>query len=331
MTTKIGDVGVRANAGLRYYRTNLRSTGTALVGTVLTPVEITNRYDGFLPAANVAFDLSQSLVFRVSANRNLSRPALDDMRAAATINVANFGGTIAAGNPSLAPFRADSAEASLEYYDGKRGFLAIGVFYKKMKSFITTETTPVPYNTTGFPLSLLLPGQDPAISYNYTRPVNGKGADIKGIEIAAKRDFDFLPGALRHIGALGNVTLADGDTDVVYSGTAITLPLIDLSKFSANATLYFDTDRWGIRGSIALRDKYRRGSGGNGNIGEYFEPQTNLDASAYFNLTPALKLTLEALNISDEPIVQYADKDAKRMMTNTVSGRTVLFGATMRF
>jgi iron complex outermembrane receptor protein len=198
VTTKIGVVGVRANAGLRYYRTNLRSTGTALVGTVLTPVEITNRYDGFLPAANVAFDLSRSLVFRVSANRNLSRPALDDMRAAATINVANFGGTIAAGNPSLAPFRADSAEGSLEYYDGKRGFLAIGVFYKKMKSFITTETTPVPYNTTGFPLSLLLPGQDPAISYNYTRPVNGKGADIKGVEIAAKRDFDFLPGRRRY-------------------------------------------------------------------------------------------------------------------------------------
>ncbi len=331
LNTNMGSVGVRANAGLRYYRTNLLSEGNALVGATLSPVSISSDYDGFLPAANLALDLTRSLVFRINANRNLSRPALNDMRAAASISVANFGGTISAGNPNLRPFIADSLDASLEYYDGKRGSLAIGVFYKKMKSFITTETTPVPYNTTGFPTSLLLPGQDPSIVYNYTRPVNGEGADIKGIEIAGKRDFDFLPGFLSHFGALGNLTLADGSTDVSYSGVPITLPLTALSKLSTNATLYFDTDRFGIRGSVATRSRYRGGSGGNGNIGEFFAPQTNFDASAYFNLTEQLKFTLEALNISDQRIVQYADRDARRMMTNTVSGRTILFGATMRF
>ena len=331
LNTTMGGIGLRANAGLRYYRTNLLSEGNALVGTTLTPVSISNDYDGFLPAANVALDLTPSLVFRINANRNLSRPALSDMRAAASISVSNFGGTISAGNPNLKPFIADSVDASLEYYDGQRGSLAIGVFYKKMKSFITTETTPVPYNTTGFPTSLLLPGQDPSIVYNYTRPVNGEGADIKGIELAAKRDFDFLPGVLRYLGALGNVTLADGSTDVLYSGVPVNLPLTALSKLSTNGTIYFDTDRFGIRGSIATRSRYRGGSGGNGNIGEFYTPQTNYDASAYFNVTPQLKLTLEALNISNQRIIQYADRDARRMMTNTVSGRTILFGATMRF
>lgn len=331
LNTTLGAIGVRANLGVRYYNTTLDSSGSALVGNALTPVRIINNYDGFLPAANLALDLTPSLVLRVSGNRNLSRPALSDMRAAATINVANFGGTISAGNPNLAPFVADSVEGSLEYYDGKRGSVAIGVFYKNMKSFITTETTPVPYSSTGFPTSLLLPGQDPSIIYNYTRPVNGEGAQIKGIEIAAKRDFDFLPAPFDRLGAVGNVTLADGDTDVVYSGQSITLPLIDLSKFSSNATLYYETPVWGIRGSVATRDHYRRGSGGNGNVGEYFNATTNFDASAYVNVTPALKLTVEAINISDQPIVQYADRDAKRMMTNTVSGRTILFGATFRF
>lgn len=80
-----------------------------------------------------------------------------------------------------------------------------------------------------------------------------------------------------------------------------------------------------------MRSKYRSGSGGNGNIGEYIKGTTNFDASAYVKVTSQLQLTLEAINIGNEPIVQYADKDAKRMMTNTVSGRTVLFGATMRF
>lgn len=331
LKTALGAVGVRANVGVRYYRTTLDSTGTALTGTTLTPVHITNSYDGFLPAANVAFDLDPSLVFRLSANRNVNRAGLSDMRAAATISVANFGGTISAGNPNLAPFIADSAEASLEYYDGKRGFLALGLFYKNMKSFITTETTPVPYNSTGFPVSLLLPGQDPAILYNYTRPVNGPGASIKGIELAGKRDFDFLPAPFDKLGVLGNLTVADGSTDVFFSDRSVELPLTNLSKLSTNATLYYDTERWGIRGSAAVRGKYRWGSGGNGNIGEFIKGTANFDASAYFNVTPDLKLTVEAINISDQPIVQYADRDAKRMMTNTVSGRTILFGASMRF
>lgn len=331
LDTMLGNIGLRANLGLRYYSTDLVSTGTALAGGVLTPVRITNSYDGFLPAANVALDLTPSLVLRISGNRNLSRPGLNEMRAAASINVANFGGTISAGNPNLSPFVADSIEGSFEYYDGKRGSFAIGVFYKNMKSFITTETTPVPYNTTGFPLSLLLPGQDPAIIYNYTRPVNGAGAKIKGIEIAAKRDFDFLPAPFDKLGAVANLTLADGSTDVVYSGRSINLPLINLSKFSSNLTVYYETEQWGIRASAAMRDKYRSGSGGNGNVGEYFKATTNFDASAYVNVTDRLKVTVEAINITDQPMVQYADKDAQRMMTNTVSGRTLLFGATYRF
>ncbi|RZT53155.1 TonB-dependent receptor [Sphingomonas sp. BK036] len=331
LATELGTIGLRANFGVRYYHTDLGSSGTALVGSALVPVNVTNSYHGFLPAANLAFDLSRSVVFRLSGNRNLSRPALSDMRAAGTLNLASFGGTIAAGNPNLAPFKADSVEASLEYYDGKRGSLAIGAFYKHMDSYITSETRLVGYDTTGYPASLLPVGVDPSVLVNYTRPINGPGASIKGIEIAAKRDFDFLPAPFDKLGVLGNVTLAEGSTDVFYAGVPVRLPLPTLSKFSSNATLYYDTDRWGVRGSVATRSRYRWGDGGNGNIGEYIKGTTNLDASAYVNLTPQFKLSLDVINITNEPIVQYADGTAKRVMTNTVSGRTVAFGGTMRF
>jgi iron complex outermembrane receptor protein len=331
LNTQLGSVGLRANFGVRYYHTDLGSSGTALVGGVLVPVDVTNSYDGFLPAANLAFDISRSLVFRLSGNRNLSRPALNDMRAAGTLNLATFGGTVAAGNPNLAPFKADSVETSLEYYDGQRGSLAIGAFYKKMDSYITSETRLVAYDTTGYPAALLPPGVSPSVLVNYTRPINGPGASIKGIEIAAKRDFDFLPAPFDKLGVLGNVTLARGSSDVFYSGVAVRLPLPTLSKFSSNATLYYDTDHWGVRGSLATRSRYRWGDGGNGNIGEYIKGTTNLDASAYVNLTRQFKLSLDVINITDEPIVQYADGTAKRVMTNTVSGRTFAFGGTMRF
>jgi len=331
LKTHLGAIGLRANAGVRYYHTDLRSSGTALVGSALVPVNVTNSYQGFLPAANLAFDLSRSLVFRISGNRNLSRPALSDMRAAGTLNLASFGGTIAAGNPNLKPFIAESVEGSFEYYDGQRGSLAIGAFYKHMDSYITSETRLVAYDTTGYPTALLPVGVSPSVLVNYTRPVNGPGASIKGIEVAGKRDFDFLPAPFDKFGVLGNVTVAEGSTDVFYSGTAVRLPLPTLSKFSSNATLYYDTPRWGVRGSIATRSRYRWGDGGNGNIGEYIQGSANFDASAYLNLTRQFKVTLEAINISNQSIVQYADGAAKRVMTNTVSGRTLALGATMRF
>jgi TonB-dependent receptor len=331
LKTRLGGIGLRANFGVRYYHTDLGSSGTALVGGVLVPVDVTNSYHGFLPAANLAFDLTPSLVFRVSGNRNLSRPALSDMRAASTLNLASFGGTISGGNPNLKPFIADSVEGSLEYYDGQRGSLAIGAFYKHMDSYITSETRLVAYNTTGYPDALLPVGVDPSVLVNYTRPINGPGASIKGIEIAAKRDFDFLPAPFDKLGVLGNITAADGTTAVYYSGVAKRLPLPTLSKLSSNATLYYDTDRWGIRGSVATRSRYRWGDGGNGNIGEYIQGSANVDASAYLNLTPRFKVMVEAINLTDQPIVQYADGTAKRVMTNTVSGRTVSLGASMRF
>ena len=330
LATQLGGVGVRANVGVHYYSTDLRSAGTTLVGSTLKPVVLTSRYDGFLPAANVAFDLTSSMVLRMSANRNVSRPALSDLRAAGTINIAGFGGTVTAGNPDLSPFQADSVEGSLEYY-GRNRFAAIGVFHKKMDSFITTQTTQVPYSQTGFPLSLLNPGQDGSTIYNYARPVNSDGATIQGVEVAGKWDLDFLPAPFDKLGVVANATYAKGDTDVLYGTTPVNLPLVQLSKWSYNATLYYDTAQWGARVSSAYRSRYRWGSGGNGNIGEYISATNNFDASAYYNVGPRLKLVVEAINFTDEPIVQSADGQAKRLMTSTQTGRTFTLGATLSF
>lgn len=331
LNTTLGGMDLRADLGVRYYNTRLTSRGSSVTNAGLVPVEIRNTYDGFLPALNIALDLRSDLVARIGANRNISRPGFGDLSAAATVRVAGYGGTISAGNPYLAPYTADSIEGALEYYDGKRGFVALGAFYKKMKSFVTTETTQVPYGETGYPLSLLEEGLDASTVFNFTRPINGPGASIHGLELAARRNFDFLPGALANFGAQGNVTYADGSSDVLYSGVAYDLPLTDLSRWSVNGTLYYDTPQFGARGSVAYRSRYRSGSGGNGNIGEYFTPSTVFDATAYYNVTPALQLRVEGLNLSDERIIQYADGDAERLMTSTVSGRTITFGASLRF
>ena len=331
LNTRLLGVGVRANVGVRYYHTELTSSGTSVTNGGLVPVRIEHSYSGWLPAANVAFDVTKDLVIRLSANRNISRPSLADLSSSATVNVAGFGGTISAGNPNLTPYKANSVEGSVEFYDGTRGFLSLAAFYKEMESFVTTQTSSVRYDQTGYPLSLLQAGQDGSIIFNFTRPVNGPGASIRGAELAAKRDFDFLPGPLSALGVLANVTYAEGETDVFYNGVPHRLSLVDLSKWSYNATLYYDTQIVGARLSVASRSRYRRGSGGNGNIGEFFAPSTVFDATAYYNVTTRFQLRVEGLNLSDEEIIQYADVDARRLMTSSVSGRTLSLGGSYRF
>ena len=329
-TTILGK-GVRANAGLRYYSTDLTSDGTLNTGASLTPVSIKHKYDGVLPALNVAVDVNDGMVARFSANRDISRPALGDLAAAGSLTTAPFGGTISTGNPNLTPFTSDSMEGSLEFYDGRVGFFSVGVFYKKLKSFITSQTSIMPYSQTGFPLSFLLPGQDGSILYNVSRPVNGPGADIQGLEIAFQRDFDFLPAPFDHLGVVANGTYADGSSPVLISGTWVTLPLFNLSKYTANATIYYETDTWGMRLSSAYRDKYLSGAGGNGNIGDGYKATNNIDFSAHYNVMPNLKVTLEGINLSNQHSIQYTDVTAQRTTVNTSSGRTILIGATYEF
>lgn len=323
---------VRANAGVRYYETELESAGTLNNGTTLTPVDITHTYHGWLPAVNVAIDAAENLVVRLSANRNVSRPALGDLAATGSITTAPFGGTLSTGNPDLTPFLADSLEGSLEYYQGKVGYMSVGLFYKNMKSFITSQTFQEMYSQTGYPASFLLPGQDPATTlYNVTSPINSSGADIKGIEVAYQHDFDFLPAPFNHLGVVGNATYAEGEAPQTISGQIYVLPLANLSKYTANGTVYYDTPVWGARVSVAYRDKYLDGIGNAGNVGTGVKAQTNVDFAAHYNMGHGLKLVAEGLNLTDQHIIQYSNIAAPRTLVNTSSGRTYTLGLTYEF
>lgn len=327
----VGDRTWRADFGFRYYATDLTSAGMVNTGTKLEPASIHSRYDGLLPAMNLAVDLSSRVVARVSANRNISRPSLSDLRAAGNVNSAPFGGTIAAGNPNLRPFLADAVEGALEVYQSRGGYFAVSLFYKRMDSFITTATSAVRYGSTGYPLTFLAPGNGPDTVYTFVRPVNGDGAAIKGIELAWQRDFTFLPAPFDQLGFVGNVTHAAGRSNVLIEDRSIALDLFQLSKWTSNATLYYETARWGARVSSAYRSGYLDGAGSPGSIGSGYKASNNIDFAAHYNTAGGLRIVLEGVNLTDAPITQYTDITEKRLTARTVSGRTFTLGVTYEF
>lgn len=322
---------LRGDAGLRYYATDLTSAGMVTVGTALQPAVIQHDYRGALPALNLSLDVSDRLVARFSANRNISRPSLSDLRAAGNVDSNPFGGTISAGNPNLRPFMADSVEAALEFYQSPTGYLAVSVFYKNMDSFITVEGAPVAYGSTGYPLQFLSPGQTPASIYNFVRPVNGDGASIRGVELALQKDFDALPAPFDKLGVIANLTYAAGKSDVSIDGAVVSLSLPQLSKWTSNATLYYETSRWGARISSAYRQGYLDGPGGPGNVGSGYRGANNIDFAAHYNVVGGVKLVVEGINLTNAAIDQYTDMEAKRLIAHTRSGRTFTVGATYAF
>lgn len=332
--TYLGGVPFQASVGLRYVATDVTSDGWAnLGGGVIERVTLTSDYDYLLPAFNLVWGLSDNVVLRATADRNISRPTLSDMRAAGNVSPRQSGGSINAGNPGLAPFRADSLNLSLEYYYGRGHYVSVGAFHKDMASFIVTETQLIPYGQTGYPLEFLAPTPlNTADSiFDVSRPVNGQGATIKGFELAVHQTFDFLPDAWSNLGVIANATYADGKTVYNISGWDWTLPLYQLSKWTGNATLYYETSRWGVRASWAYRDKYLVGGGTENNIAEGRLATRNIDAAAFWNVTPNLRASLEATDLTEEPIDQFFDVFHERTGALTRAGRNLILGATYQF
>lgn len=321
-----GGLPLRTRVGLQFHRTTTVSTGSA--STDLSASIVGERHgDRFwLPSLEARLSLPHDRIVRFAASRNVNRPDLADLRAAAEVSVSPFGGSIISGNPALRPFKADSVDLAVEQYGGRDGFASVGLFFKHMHSFITSETQVMPYSQTGYPAAFLFDGQSLSTLFNVIRPLNGPGAAIVGVEAAFRRELRFLPAPFDRIGLQGNLTRVVGSSVVIFAGKAVRLPLVDLSRWAGNAIVYYTGRGWDARVSAAYRGTYRVDIGDNGNVGEFIKGSLTVDMAAHLAIDRRLGLVVEARNLTDSPIVQYADIDARRLLSTTRSGRVFSIG-----
>ncbi|GGD69420.1 TonB-dependent receptor [Lacimicrobium alkaliphilum] len=323
----IGGMALRGNLGVRWYQTEQTSSGEVNTGTGLEYVTFEKNYDDFLPSVNLALDLNDQWVLRVGANRNISRPALNQLRAAAQVGVADT--RIGAGNPNLERFVADSFDGALEYYSEDLRF-ALGLFYKDMDSFIVEQSVTKPYAQTGYPLEFLEfdPRVNAQTEFTVQQPINGDGATVQGLELALQADLTFLPGLLSNLGVATNVTLADGETTLFNEGQAFEVTPPGLSELAYNITVYYETDSWGLRLSQAYRDDYVAGEGESQNVVQGYDDTRFIDFKAFYNVSEQLQVTFEGNNLTDERIRQFQDN---RTQSYTTSGRNLILGMVYTF
>ena len=106
--------------------------------------------------------------------------------------------------------------------------------------------------------------------------------------------------------------------------------LYGLSKRAYNGTLYYEDAKFSARGSISYRSPYIDGASATGNLFEGYGATTNVDASMRYKLTPAVEVSLEGTNLTDNYRSRYTDLDANRNYENNHFGRTFLVGARFK-
>jgi iron complex outermembrane receptor protein len=323
---------LRGNMGMRYVHTD--QVGRNLLANLPT---LKRSYDDWLPSVTVTADLSDNLIFRAAAAKVMARAELSDLLPG-TVSIAANTRTLSTSNFLLNPIRAKTADVSLEYYFGKSGTIAIGAFYKDIDSFIQTLQRNIPYSETGLPISLLngAQGIDGSTIFTVSNKTNTPGGPLKGVEVNVQAGLDFLPGFLSNLGVLGSYTYVDSKIVYCTNATCTTTvrnDLINLSKNTVSGTLYYEDNKFSVRGSANYRDGFllrvpsgRAGSDVQGNISSVF-----VDAAMSYQVTPQFRLTLEAQNLTNQELGFYVDSVRQDSLYSSYSGRKFTAGFGFKF
>ncbi len=333
------------NAGIRYAKTDQSSYG--LVSGVAATVK--RSYDDWLPSANLAVYPTESTIVRFAIADVMTRPTLGSLTPGGSADGFNF--RVTSGNPFLEPFRATNYDLAFEWYFAPQAVLSVALFKKDVKTFTQSASiTGATFAQTGLPASVLNPSSPAALNpalqaqpiWTLATTVNGSGATLKGVELAAQIPFSaFTSGFLGNFGILANATFIDSNANFNLQGPAIapggalqnvalTNTLSNVSKKAYNGTFYYDDGAFSARVMVSYRGRYHEGASGTGNLLEGYGATTNVDASVRYKLTEWVELSVEGNNLLDTYRYRFTDFEADRNYENNHFGRTLLFGARFK-
>jgi len=276
-------------AGVRYEATDIAATNvvrrTVSGADVFTAASRSSEYGDWLPSVTGLVDLSDRLRLRAAWFKAVGRANPNQVAGQEVINADD---SISRPNPNLQPRRADSYEASLEYYlPGSGGIVAIGVFQKELRNEIYS-----------FASQEVVDG----VSRLVTQPRNAEGARVRGIEgnIVVNR-LAFLPGFLADFGVSGNVTVLDGRITIRDNTTRRELDALPgQADFLANAAIFYESGPVRARLTYSHVGKFRNSV----NASTPASDQTTaaydqLDAQARVRLREGIEVIAEARNLTD--------------------------------
>lgn len=357
LETELADIPVTGNIGVRLVQTNQSATSlqnvggdpllgaqnivddAGLINNQYAPGVLGQTYRDYLPSLNLNFRLTDDDQLRFAAARVMARPPINRLASDTSTNISNDGiiSGSSANNPYLRPFYADQYDLSWErYFSDSDGALVGAVFYKDIKSFISTFTIPeFDFKGAGFsvPDTIVDPISGvpvPVTNGDYTTAVNNaKGGYIRGAEISYTQVFKFLPGAWQGLGMRASYSYTESEIQqqTNLGGDSVNISLPGLSKNVLTAELFWEYQGFEARVSARYRDPFVSEQVAVNEQIVNFDSETVVDFQTSYELSEHWSALFQVNNLTDEPTKSYFGTEAQ---TGTLQffGRQYFLGVT---
>lgn len=308
---------LRVIGGLRIERTRNEMRGNSVVAdgedVVVSPVAIERSYTQWLPSLTLRWAPQQNVVARLAGYKSLVRPKLSNLAPRFTVNEDN---EAEFGNPELKPYVAWNLDAGFEYYLAGNGAVTFGAFYKSIADYAITAVYD-DYTVDGTTYAQV------------SVPINGKSAEIAGIEASYSQVFSMLPAPFDGLLTQVNYTYTYA-RGTLFDGRRITLPAS--SKNTLNVVLGYEKGPIDLRAAGTFRDKYLDGIGETREEDRVVNQHFQLDLSAKYKLTENVRLFADWINVNNAKYFAYQTYGGRqRLLQYEEYGSTVKFGARVTF
>ncbi len=343
-------VTLKGNLGLQYVYTDQSSEAMYkdnATGAVL-PRTDGKTYDDVLPMINLAFLFPSQQTVRLGLARELARARMDQLKSSSEFSYSSSTGIPggSGGNPQLDPWRANAFDLSYEKYFGSNAYLSLAGFYKDLKTYIYNQTD-ANYDFSAYlatlPPNYFAPGVIPQTTGSFTQPLNGKGGNLKGLELAVSLTGELFTDALRGFGAILSIAETDSSIEIkdppgnnFLTGNNLgTIPLPGLSKTVWNATLYYENYGFSARVATRSRSKYigEVTNFANDRAFKYVKGDTITDAQIGYEFqagkAQGLSILFQVNNLTNEPYIAYAVTETRQQDFQQY-GRQFLLGINYR-
>lgn len=366
-TGEFNTIPVRGNFGVRVVNTKVDSIGYRPTYTIdtdpntgeLTLDEDTSNlekvsggsdYTEILPSFNIVADLRDDILVRGGIFRGLSRVDLSDMSFNRTFDEGDNDGqpittvedlldVSASGNPDYLPLTSWNYDAAVEWYPNEDSLLAVGFYYKDFiggfENAVVNEDFVVDGNSVTLPVTVNATNQDTAALY--------------GVEITAAHRFSYLPSFWSGFGFKASYNYADSDfefqdsnygvrgtreLDGSFTQTHVALiapaNIPGLSKHVFSGQVYYQVGDFDVAAYYKYRDQYFQPYTSNGTRLRYVDANEVIEARASYKINDNYKLTVQGLNLFDEPR-RDSFYQTNNFGQSSIYGPRIFFGVKGKF
>lgn len=336
---EFGDISLRGNFGVQVQHTKQFSDSKYFNGALagdqqVQPIHDGKSYNDWLPSMNLNFGLPNDQTVRVAMAKQIARPRVDQLRAALDFGVSDttFKPGASGGNAQLDPWRAKAFDLSYEKYFGKKAYVAAAFFFKKLDTYIFTQTKT-------YDFSAFVPGTKANTVFgDYKAPYNGNGGVMRGLELSGSLPLNMLTPVLDGFGIVASGTYTDSNIAIQEPDGSIgqNIPLPGLSKRVTNLTVYYEKNGFETRLSQRKRSDF---VGEIGNFAaerslRYVVGESILDFQIGYTFQNGplkdMGIVLQANNLRNAAYETY-NGSKNQQLEYQKYGRTLLLGVNYKF